>query len=89
MSTQLEKEEILLKWLKETIPTLAPEDDFWDSDLFNEQVTAFFLTEWVEPEIDINSTGKFRLLVETEMFGGSWKHLDMIEWERQKDLKFL
>jgi len=44
--TQAQKEEILLKTLKNSVSALSPMDDpFGDSKLFNEQVTAYCVAE--------------------------------------------
>jgi len=83
--TQAQKEEILLKTLKNSVSTLSPMDDpFGDSKLFNEQVTAYFVAEKAPITIDHKKKSRFRVLVRTKMFGGKAKHLDILEYQRQK-----
>lgn len=68
--SQAEKEEILLKTLKNSVSTLSPSDDpFGDVELFNEQVTAYFVAENKSITIDHNKKSRFRVLVRTKMFG--------------------
>jgi hypothetical protein len=86
MVNQAQKEKILLKTLKNSVSTLDPIDDpFGDKQLFDEQVTAYFLVKKAKARIDPNAKHKFRLIVNTSMFGGSKKHLNILEWEKQKE----
>ena len=83
--SQAEKEEILLKTLKNSVSGLSPMDDpFNDRKLVNEQITAYCIAEWVVPRIDEKKRSRFRLVVETSLFGGNSKHLDILLWEKQK-----
>lgn len=85
--TQAQKEEILLKGLKNSVSGLSPTDDpFGDAKLFNEQVTAYFVAENKPVTIDHNKKSRFRVLVRTKMFGGTAKHLDILLWEEQRAL---
>lgn len=83
--TQAQKEEILLKTLKNSVSALSPMDDpLGDAKLFSEQVTAYFLAEKAPITIDNKKKSRFRVLVRTRMFGGKAKHLDILLWEEQK-----
>jgi hypothetical protein len=85
MVNQAQKEKILLKTLKNSVSTLSPADDpFGDVKLFSEQVTAYFLAEKAPITIDHKKKSRFRVLVHTKMFGGTAKHLDITEYEKQK-----
>ena len=81
------KQEILLTQAKRTIPQLAKEDDpFGDRELFDKEVTRFFVCSGSEIEIDPKAKGKHRHVVKTRMFGGVAKHLDSIEIESFRSL---
>lgn len=76
------KQKILLTNAKRSIPGLAKEDDpFGDRELFDREVTRFFVCEGSKLEIDPNAKGKHRHIVKTRIFGGQAKHLDSIEIE--------
>ncbi len=77
-----EKQRILLMNAKRSIPGMTEEDDpFGDRELFDREVTRFFVCSGKELEFDPNAKGKHRHIVKTKMFGGSAKHLDSIEVE--------
>ena len=79
------KETILLKCAKEMIPLVDPNDDpLGDKDIFNENVAAYFAYDKkAKVKEDPNAKGKYSLLVKTDIFGGSAKHI-----HKEKYLKF-
>lgn len=79
------KEKILLKCAKEMIPLIDPKDDpLGDKEIFNENVAAYFAFDKKEKvKEDPNAKGKYSLLVKTDIFGGTAKHI-----HREKYLKF-
>jgi hypothetical protein len=82
-----EKQKILLTQAKRTIPGLAKEDDpFGDRELFDREVTRFFVCQGAKIEIDPKAKGKHRHVVKTSIFGGCAKHLDSIEIESFRSL---
>lgn len=82
---QLEKEKILLKGLKFECSRLRRDNDpFNDAKLYSELVNDYFQAEWVEPTIDPDAKGRFRYVVETDLFGGTGKHLDAVLWDETK-----
>lgn len=79
---QKQREIILLKYAKRTIPGTSEEDDpFGDRELFDQEVTRYFVVQGSRIEIDPNARGKHRHIVKTSLFGGKAKHLDSIEVE--------